>query len=103
MLCPQCKHKASCIDSRKNPYGVRRRYRCKDHARCGASFSTVEEIVMDTAQGRTLMARVGQAQRQKWAAEVRVNIEAEVAAIFDRFLLRTHQSPSSNYSAAEEK
>lgn len=52
MICPKCKGRAACMDSRYVEDCRRRRYRCA----CGEGFSTVE-MVVEVQPGRPGLPR----------------------------------------------
>lgn len=74
MLCPTCDTKAGCIDSRRTAAGVvRRRYRCW---KCQGRFTTIEEVMLDSAPGHKLIPKAMLRHKQAIVSRLRETLNA---------------------------
>ena len=75
MLCPNCKSKANCVDSRGQTKGVRRRYKCPD---CDEKWTTFETIVTTGTDTRKIII-----DRDKEDQAFKKKIRSHILVLFD--------------------
>jgi transcriptional regulator NrdR family protein len=78
--CPSCQNQGLCIDSRREPDAVMRRYKCQ----CGRRWNTAELMIEDNGHpSRGRLQRYRNGERRKAIASLRHELDAVITKFFE--------------------